>query len=146
MTTYFISRQCYWPDGDLVVEIACGGTNYAGPDMFVERFRNLGEGQEFTDPREAVNCALNVANAWRQITTESVGVAYGHNLGFSMPFEPSTDEELIAWAEEKYEKLDKCDQCGELLGGKCYTDHFGELKFCSEYCAEMSQVEEVENE
>ena len=64
---YFVSRQCYWgvePDEQNVVEIASGGRDYSNPDMLVEKY--AGEGQEYSDPREALEVALSIAKQWKQ--------------------------------------------------------------------------------
>jgi hypothetical protein len=134
---YFISRQKYWPDGDLVVEIAKGGRDYANPDMLSPKYS--GEGEEYEDPREALNIALDIRDSWISDCKEEVRVEHGFTGGSTMPFcsEP-TDEELKEWAEETYQKLPKCDRCGEVLPDKCWTlyEYDPDLKFCSEYCAE----------
>jgi len=58
-------------------------------------------------------------------------------MGMGMEFEGCSFKAALAWAEETYEKLEKCDMCGEILPEKdWYTDEFGESKFCREYCAE----------
>jgi hypothetical protein len=146
MTKYFVSRQCYWPEGDLMVEIAVGGLDYANPDQMVDRFSSLGEGCEFDDPREAVESAVDVLNAWRKLSpSEEINIGYGFTGGNTLPFEPSTIEECQAWAEERYEKLPKCDECGELIGKEEFTTDFGG-SFCREYCADKNYAREVEHD
>ena len=98
---YFVSRQCYWPDGRNVVEIAEGGLDYANPDMLVSKYP--GEGEEYEDPREAVTAALEIAKLWRSDSNEEIEVAYGNTLGFTMPFEGSEEKDLIEWAEKRYQ-------------------------------------------
>lgn len=136
-----VSRQHQWPDGDLVVEISAGGLDYCNPDAFCAKYP--GELQEYTDPREAVETAMSIALAWQPETKAEVHIAVGATGGFTMPFEGEslTDEtfaRLAKWAEEQYEKLDKCAQCGDLLGTDRYGSHdMGEYDCCSEYCAEQ---------
>lgn len=137
MNKYFVSRQIYWPESEYTVEIASGGLNFANPDMLCAKF--AGEGKEYTDPREAVEAAINIRNAWSKITDESIGVAHGCTGGMTMPFEASEESELHEWAEKEYEKLPKCSHCGDLLGKEKFCHDFsdGDL-FCSENCAETN--------
>lgn len=134
--SFFVSRQRYWPDSELFVEIASGGRDMANPDMLVPFFSLIGEGEEFADPRKAVEAALKIRDAWKKITDEEISVGHGCTGGMTMPFSPSTDEELTAWAEDIYFGLPKCQYCGELIS-KEYSNplSFDEV-FCSENCAE----------
>ena len=107
MSKFFVSRQSYWPEGQLTVEIAGGGLDYANPDMLVEKYKHLGEGQEFDDPVEAAEAAIAVAQAWRKDAPgKKICVAYGYTGGFTMPFEPSTQKDVMAWARETKAKQD----------------------------------------
>lgn len=145
---YFVSRQCYWPDGTKVVEIAAGGSDFANADMYVPKYRQLGEGQEYTDPREAANAAIEVLRAWRKDGEKKAKVAYGATGGFTMPFEPCTIKEVQKWAEGAYERCPKCAQCGEPLGKVKYRSadsYHDDEEFCSEYCCEKYfPIENVE--
>jgi hypothetical protein len=141
---FFVSRQQYWgvpAKEGTVVEIASGGSDYANPNMLVEKWRHLGEGKEFKDPREAVEAAINVAKAWRASGKKNVRIAYGSTGGFTMPFEPSTIKQAHAWAEKTYEKMPKCDQCGGVLPSNKrsrYKSWETGAEFCSERCAERA--------
>lgn len=147
---YYVSRQNYWPEGELFVEIASGGLNYANADMLGTKFPHLGEGKEFNDPREAVEAALAIKNEWQKLTDEEVNVGMGNTMGFTQPFDADTEENLRARAEAIWTKLDKCAHCGELLpakGARYGCPDLGEYDCCSEYCAEkrwMSQEEDDE--
>lgn len=143
---YFVSRQCYWPDGENVVEIAMGGLDYSNADMLVSKY--AGEGEEYYDPREAVEAALEIAKQWKSdCPDKEIGVASGCTMGYTMPFEPSEEKELKEWAEKQYEGLPKCDRCGDLIEGDGYV-LFDEpdWKFCREYCAEQWQAENMVEE
>jgi hypothetical protein len=136
-----VTRQRQWPDGDLVVEISAGSGDYTNPGALVERYN--GEFEEFADPREAVSTAIAIAQAWQKDQPdEEIGIAHGATGGYTMPFsgEPLTEEvfaDLRAWAEKQYEKLPKCDQCGEVMGKERYrVFDYDDFEFCREYCAE----------
>lgn len=146
---WFVSRQFYWgadPDEANVVEIASGGCDYANPDMLVEKY--AGEGKTYTDPREAVNIAIDIAKQWKADKPDlKIGIAHGFTGGCTMPFEPQETEELKAWALKAYEALPKCTQCGELLPEKHYTlPEDPDVKFCREYCAEKYAEENFHTE
>lgn len=139
MNKYFVSRQQYWSEEDShIVEIASGGLDYANADMLVAKYGHLGEGREYTDPREAAKAAIEIQAAWKRDSGLDVAIGAGFTGGFSMPFDPQSPEEIEAWAEKAYEKLPKCAHCGELMGKDKYGDpSIGEYDCCSEYCAEM---------
>ena len=120
---WFVSRQLYWgvePEDQNCVEIAAGGIDYANPDMLVAKFS--GEGEEYTDPREAVEAAIQIRDAWKAASPSLViNIAHGATGGATMPFEGDTDAALKAWAEKQYKNLPKCSHCGDVLGKETYT-------------------------
>ena len=137
---WFVSRQCYWgvsEDEQNVVEIAQGGLDYANPDMLVGKYD--GEGETYTDPVEAVEASLKIAEQWHKDSPDlTINVAHGCTGGMTMPFEADEQEKLKKWAKETLETLPKCDRCGAVLPEEPYTIAFlnADEKFCSEYCAE----------
>lgn len=141
--TYFVSRQKYWgiePEDGTIVEIAQGGRDYANPDMLNTRWANLGEGREFSNPREAVEAAIKVCEAWREAGEKNAQLGMGFTAGSTMPFDPIEYTEAKKLAESVWEKLPKCSHCGELLGKETYTHDMTEEKFCREYCAEQDYI------
>ncbi len=142
---WFVSRQCYFPDGDLVVEIAGGGLDFSNPDMLGVIFPELGEGIEYTDPREALKAALAIRDAWnicleKGREEDRCRVEHGYTGGYTMPFhsEP-TDEELQEWADKEWESLPKCEKCGDLMPES--GEHYAlfpedEWRYCSQVCLE----------
>lgn len=142
MTKYYVSRQRYWPEGNLMVEIAMGGLDMANPDMMITKFSSLGEGKEYRDPIKAVEAGIRILNAWREANPEEeINIGYGFTAGNTIPFEPSTIEELEAWAQKKYDEAPKCMCCGELEELNFTHDLGGD--FCSQYCAEKDYNNEV---
>lgn len=141
---YFVSRQRYWPDGDLFVEVAVGGLDYANPGMLTQKFINLGEGKEFSDPRKAAKAAINIRDAWKKINQdEEINIGCGCTGGMTMPFDACEDEELIKWAEKRFEAAEKCDWCGDIMpdNGKWQHDFSPDFQFCSENCANLDYEE-----
>ena len=133
---YVVTRQAYWPDGNLVVEIAEGGIDYCNPDALVQKYE--GEFEEFYDPREAATCALKILKLWEKDNPKArIGIAHGNTGGMTMPFEPVSKDELYEWALQEYENLPECDGCGEVIGNDAHgLNDYPEFKFCSDSCAQ----------
>jgi len=150
---WFVSRQCYWGVDDEdrnVVEIAAGGLDYANADMLVARWSNLGEGGEYTDPREALKAAKSVRDAWIAVAPDDqVHIEVGATGGYTMPFTMHpTDKQLDQWATTAWIVAPKCDRCGEVLPEAFFvmSDGVSDDKFCSERCAEMSYEDMMSEE
>jgi hypothetical protein len=146
---WFVSRQNYWGmcEGDgTIVEVVSGGCDYANPDMLGVKWPELGEGKEFTDPREAVEAAIAICEQWKK-TDPNAHVAMGSTLGFTNYFEWEEYDVLRKKAEDIYEKLPKCDECGGLMGDENFTHDLAmgtDEKFCREYCAEENYRKQVQ--
>jgi len=101
---YILTRQLQFDGSGFMIEISTGGRDYINPDMLVEKYE--GEGSEFDDPREAVKYAFKIRDAWKRDEPNAViGIGYGCTCGMTMPFDPSTDEELTAWADREFEEM-----------------------------------------
>jgi hypothetical protein len=137
---FFVSRQIYWPEGTPVVEVACGGLDYANPDMLCVAFRAQGEGCEYVDPVEAAEAAIAVCKLWRQHGKSKAKVASGATGGMTMPFEPVTFAGLRQWARALAVKLPHCDQCGDLIADKPWyiVDDRDAGDFCSSQCCDRA--------
>jgi hypothetical protein len=136
---YCVTRQCYWPDGEYVVEIAAGGINYCNPDALVAEYD--GEFKEFVDPVKAVDAAVSILRQWRKDSHKRIRLAHGYTMGMTMPFEPSTIKETYAWAKKASESLERCDRCGKIIEEKWHNEdsQWTGFYYCSQYCAEESQ-------
>jgi len=137
MNKWYVSRQCYWPDGDNVVEIAYGGLDYANADMLADQEgKYRGHEGEYTDPREALEAAFAIRELWED---EECRIETGATGGYTMPFSSfPDDDELRKWAEKAWENVPKCDRCGEAIQGDPWVHYeYDDWKFCSEVCAEM---------
>jgi len=135
---YLLTRQLQFDGSGFMIEISTGGRDYANPDMLVEKYAD--EGREFCDPREAVKTAFKIRDAWRRDEPDAeIGIGYGCTCGMTMPFDPSTDEELTAWANKEFEAIPACDWCESKLfdPDKMFKlADYPDERFCSEYCAE----------
>jgi len=142
---YTVTRQIQWPEGAPVVEVSSGGIDYTNPDALVKKYQ--GEFETFDDPREAARTAIAICKAWRQDGKKKAKVGHGATGGMTMPFDTSTFKDLLAWADKTFEKLPKCDRCGDLLPEHYYTiqELYGD-KFCREYCAEMAYADAFREE
>lgn len=151
MPKWYVSRQSYYYSGENVVEIAEGGLDYSGSDMLVAQYRKLGEGDTFNDPREAVTAAIAICRQWRKDCAKGDKwpyVAHGHTLGMGLELESDTFEGAVEWANRRYESLEKCAQCGEVLPEHYYYNpNIGdekEFRYCREYCVEQAMAEDYE--
>jgi len=143
---YVVTRQAYYYQRGLWVEVAAGGFDYSGPDMLVEKFKHLGEGQEFRSPVDAAAAAVAIAKAWRE--SEHVVVhltAKGEVAGyFGAEGEAMSSRQVQRWAKKEYAHLDKCARCGEILPskkshpGRYYLPEYeDEGEFCSQHCSDL---------
>lgn len=131
-----VTRQIQWPDGDHMVEISEGGLDYTNPDALAAQYP--GEFEEFVDPRDALDAAIEIARAWRKDTRKKISIGHGATGGMTMPFSPSTIKDLKAWAKKAAENLPRCDKCGEIIKGDPFTLwDYEDVQFCSESCAEL---------
>ena len=154
---YTVTRQMQWLEGDPVVEVSEGGIDYTNPDALAAHYP--GEFEEFQNPIEAVNTAIEICRAWRRDGKNDrdegqfARVGIGATGGYTMPFEGCSFTEAKQWAKETWEKLEKCPTCGEVVEdlqewwqageyiGNDFIpfDHLDE-KYCSEYCAEKASI------
>lgn len=146
MTKYFVSRQAYYSSHQNVVEIAVGGIDYSGPDMLTKNWYNQGEGQEFLDPRDAAQAAQRVVIAWALSSNDDYPrLTVVNSGGMGIEGEPMSWEEVWKWAEQEYERLSKCERCGEIIPGEpIHVILFQEImegKYCSDECAEKEYDE-----
>lgn len=89
---YYVYRERHWPSGDQIVEVVCDDEDVS-PDKLVSKWKNLGEGRRFIDPREAVSAAIKIAEAWRLVSDEPVHIGVGS-------FTSATVADAEAWAEK----------------------------------------------
>ncbi len=138
--TWVVTRQRQYPDGDLCVEITYGGFDYTNPGELVTKYD--GEGEEYADPREAVEVGIRIALAWQEETRKEVFIGKGFTGGDTLAMNlysltPYTFREFREWAEEKWESLPKCAHCGEIIQEK-WTLPYCDDEFCSQYCCELA--------
>ncbi len=148
-----VTRQCQWPEGTLCVEISKGDANYTNPGQLVEKYPD--EGQEFMDPRQAVDAGIEIAQAWRRDVysgpkedRQLVLIAVGNTGGSTCPFEGErlTGEvltKLREWASKEWESIEKCQQCGDPIGKKYVYLHDDDCKFCDRQCCENYEIDQA---
>ena len=147
MDKWFVSRQSYWPTGELVVEIAYGGLDYANPGMLADQDKVYGKWEgEYKDPRKVLKAAFNIRDVWHNELYLTPGredrecrIEVGSTGGYTLPFEEHpTDEDLKAWAAKAWAEVEKCDGCGAILPdpyiqpGWAFEDD--DPKYCSDPC------------
>jgi len=147
---YTITRQIQWPDGNKVVEISKGGLDYTNPDALVPAYD--GEFEEFSNPIEAVETAIEICRQWRKNGGKGAMLGIGATLGMTLPFDTCSFKDAIAWAKEKIETLKTCPHCNEIMEGSSEFWHAGEFtendfypyddgpEYCSKSCAEANSL------
>ncbi len=134
---YILTRQLQFDGSGFMIEISTGGRDYINPDMLVEKYEH--EGSEFDDPREAVKYAFKIRDAWRRDEPAAeIRIGYGCTCGMTLPFDPSSDEELTAWADKEFEDMPACGRCeSKILDSNeaVYLQSYDKW-FCSANCAE----------
>jgi hypothetical protein len=141
---YTVTRQRQWPNGTELVEVSCGGIDYTNPDALGAKY--AGEFEEFANPIDAVETAIEIARAWRKDSHKRISIGVGSTHGMTMPFDSGTFADARAWAKELYAKLEKCPHCGEIMQGETWhANDWDGLEYCSERCAErVAEWEAIE--
>jgi hypothetical protein len=137
---YTVTRQRQWPDGDNLVEVSVGGIDYTNPDALAAKY--AGEFEEFADPREAVETAIDIVRAWRKDSHLHITIGVGSTHGMTLPFSENTFAGARAWAKQLYARAAKCALCGEILPESKHqwrrVDDWSGERFCSERCVERA--------
>ncbi len=144
---YTVTRQRQFPDGEQVVEVSSGGLDYTNPDALGAKY--AGEFEEFADPREAVEKAIEIVRAWRKDSRSKVSIGVGSTHGMTLPFSPETFAHARAWAKKVWESLPKCAGCGEPLPEKrerWTANDWDGLESCGERCATRAAEFEAEEQ
>jgi hypothetical protein len=143
---FTVTRQRQFPDGEQVVEVSAGGLDYTNPDALGAKY--AGEFEEYADPREAVETAIQIVRDWRKDSRSKVSIGVGSTHGMTLPFSPDTFAHARAWAKQVWESLPKCAGCGEPLPdnkrGRWSANDWDGLEYCSESCATRAAEFEAE--
>lgn len=140
----FITRQSYWHEsGAYAVEIAAT-LDTSGPDALVAKY--AGEMEEYTNPMEAVEAAIHIADKWGEDTDEIIPVAISMAGDIVYPslddgFDTSDPAEMTtlrAWAQEKFDAMPKCDRCGSVENVTTWHNYDigAEVQACGQFCAD----------
>lgn len=105
------------------------------------KYKDLGEGEGYANPREAALAGARVARQWAKDEGEPIGLAWQTRHGgyYGMPGEDVSIIQLFLLAKEELESLAKCDWCREILTGEVYKyEDLYEAEFCSTNCGEQA--------
>lgn len=126
----------------VTIEIASNGIDYSGADgIFLDwkHERALGLDMDYYDPRQAVETAIaakpKLQEKYPQYDWEITWVG----LGMGEEGENIDDETLRARAQKRFDNLEKCDQCGDVLEDDFYCCEIcgNKFKLCREYCVDQ---------
>ena len=145
-----VTRQSnYYDGGAYSVEIAAE-LDYAGPGALSKLYS--GDFAEEDDPRELAEVAIQLRKDWinNNRSIEYIPFTLSMNgILYATVNDGLTASGLRRWAKEQYEKLPKCDYCGELAGSRStyqsYDTFASEVVACSEYHAELLLQDESED-
>ena len=111
---YFVSRQHYYYQDEYFVEIAYPSIDYSSPDMLICKYS--GEGESYTDPREAVQVAIKIRDQWKEDLKgedkdREISISYGSFKGIEGFFTASPALQVAvtraAGASRPHSKEDK---------------------------------------
>lgn len=109
-----VTRQLQWPEGKRVVEVSVGDIDYVNPDALVAKY--AGEFQEYDNPIEAVESAIDICRKWRADGCKDAKVGFGSTGGFTMPFVVCSFEEARKWAGKLLAStIEHCEHCRSKL-------------------------------
>ena len=142
--TIYVSRQAQYYSGMNVVEVELNGLDYSGPDMLVPKYD--GEGQEYTDVREAVEAAISIVRAWRKDGAKC-SISMGTTGGMGIETEATTFADARARAKKIWDNTPKCPMCNEpMQDEKWFADDWSGIEYCSEHCAQREAEYQAEEE
>jgi hypothetical protein len=136
---FAITRQRYYDDNQLAVEINCGGKMKSGPDVLPIKFKS--EGKNLLSPVDAVNASLRIVKEWDHVYFDekkkiAIVSADGKKTYFN-PSEKSDVDSLERWGKKTLAAMKSCDHCGRPIGGSKFieTPDLPNRVFCQEICA-----------
>lgn len=136
---FAITRQRYYEDNQLAVEINCGGKLKAGPDVLPTKF--YGEGKNLLSPIDALNISIQIVKDWdNTYFDEPKMIAVVSSEGKKLYFNPRDKNQILSlqrWAEKTLKDMKSCDHCGRLISKSKFieTSDLPNRSFCQEICA-----------
>jgi hypothetical protein len=139
--SFFISRQRYYDDNVLAVEIACEGSKHAGEDILPFKF--AGEDKNLVSPVDAVNVAVRIIGEWNLSYFDErkfIALVNSDGKGGKLYFDPFSKKDIAnleRWGQQEFARLPKCDNCGRCIGNKANAYEMVELPnkvYCDERC------------
>jgi hypothetical protein len=138
---FFVSRQRRYEDNRLLVEIASGGSKFAGKDILPFKF--VSEGKNLVSPIDAVNVAIRIVEEWHQIywdEPKNVLLVNADGKDSKQLFDPHSKkdiEKLERWAQSTFKSMTTCCACQRPIGNTSKAYETGDLPnkvACSEPC------------
>lgn len=145
MPGFFVSRQRYYQDNNLYVEIASGGRKKASPDLLSIRYPE--EQKSYKYPSDALKVAVRVYKKWyRQYNTdENIRLSIvDEKLGnLILRFDERDLKHAERWAGEAFKNLVRCEWCNRPLGNpkRAVKDDKLPGLYCNEICASKKYIE-----
>lgn len=138
---FYISRQRYYDDNRLAVEIAIDGIKYAGKDILP--VKHAGENKNLVSPIDAVNIAIRIVEDWDLVfwdDSKAITLVNADDKGGRIYYDPHNKKDMAMlqqWAAKTLANMKKCCNCQKPLGKTAKTYEMDELPKqvgCSETC------------
>jgi hypothetical protein len=137
----YVSRQRYFDDNRLAVELACGGSKYSGKDILPVKFG--GEGRNLVSPIDAVNVAIRIIDEWNLTyfdENKSIALVNADGKGIKIYYNPHDKKDLSLlqqWATKAFNSMKKCGNCQKPISNMSKMYELEDLPNkvgCSEVC------------
>lgn len=117
---FHISRQRHYENNQLCVEIAVGGSKYAGKDILPIKFN--GEQKNLVSPADAINVAIRIIDEWNLSYFDEpkmIALVNADGKGNRIYFDPNNKKDisiLQQWADKTLKSMSKCASCQKPIG------------------------------
>jgi len=133
---YFISRQNYWDEQRLVIEIAVGGRKQASKDILPAKYDQF-ECKNLKYPNDALNVAKRIYRQWKLIADNEIYLSIVDKdnktlLSFEKDWKSAEN-----WAHKIMQTIERCKNCDKAIMNiaKSFTTKHLPGHYCNDDCA-----------
>ena len=133
---YYVSRQNYWDEQRLVVEISVGGSKAATKDILPAKYDPF-ECKNLKYPNDALNVAKRIYKKWKFTADSDIYLSIVDKdnktiLSFEKDWKSAEN-----WAQKIMKTLERCKNCDKAIVNlnKSFTTSHLPGHYCNEECA-----------